>query len=76
VPGDGFGGDFVESRNFTDIKAMNNAGGDGTCDLDNILCGQLCKLAASRSPASEEEVHFFQLVGNNFKHLIDINGFD
>lgn len=29
VPGDGFGRDFVQGGDFTDIKAMNNSGGDG-----------------------------------------------
>ncbi len=26
---DGFGRDFVQGGDFTDIKAMNNSGGDG-----------------------------------------------
>ena len=30
VPGDGFGGDFVEGGNFNDIKAIDDAGGDGS----------------------------------------------
>ena len=29
VPGDGFGRDFVQGGDFTDIKAMNNSAGDG-----------------------------------------------
>jgi hypothetical protein len=76
VPGDGFGGDFVEGRNFTDIKAMNNAGGDGTCDLDSILCGQWVQTSVSRYSARQGEVRFFfsswAIISNILSILTDL----
>jgi hypothetical protein len=47
VPGDGFGGDFVESGNFTDIKAMIMPVATAPAIWTAFYAGSGCKLAWS-----------------------------
>ena len=66
VPGDGFGRDFVQGGDFTDIKAMNNSEATATCDFDTFCAGSCCRLSLSRPAGPEPDLRTFLAPGQGW----------